>query len=142
MLVTRRTQNWLPEVFNNFFDTEFLPKVNTMSPAINVIERDTEYAVQLAAPGMTKDDFKVNLDEEQNLVIAMEKKQEAEENKPEERYIRKEFSFTSFQQKYVLPEDVDIEKITAAVNNGILCITLPKKTEEEMKKETKLIEIN
>ena len=72
MYLTRRNQNWLPEVFNTLFDTDMFPKMNmstTTSPAINVIEKDNEYDVELAAPGMTRDDFKVTLDEEENLVV-------------------------------------------------------------------------
>ena len=70
MLLARRNSNWLPDVFNDFFDTDFLPKVNsnTTAPAINVIEKKDEYDVELAAPGMTKEDFKVSLDEDCNLV--------------------------------------------------------------------------
>ena len=68
MMTTQRNQYWLPEVFNDLFDNEFLTKTNTTSPAINVVEKDNEYDVQYAAPGMTKDDFKVSLDEEQILL--------------------------------------------------------------------------
>ena len=75
MLLARRNSNWLPDVFNDFFDTDFLPKVNsnTTAPAINVIEKKDEYDVELAAPGMTKEDFKVSLDEDHNLVVELDK---------------------------------------------------------------------
>ena len=86
MLLARRNQNWLPDVFNDFFDTNLIPRVNATAPAINVIERENEYDVELAAPGMTKDDFKVSLDEEQNLVVTIEKKQENEDKKEEGHY--------------------------------------------------------
>ena len=76
MLLARRNQNWLPDVFNTLFDTDIMPKFNATAPAINVIEKENEYDVELAAPGMTKDDFKVTLDEEDNLVVALEKKEE------------------------------------------------------------------
>ena len=79
MLLARRNSNWLPDVFNDFFDTDFLPKPNATAPAINVIERDSEYVVELAAPGMTKEDFKVSLDEDENLVVDLEKKVETQE---------------------------------------------------------------
>ena len=74
MITRRNNQTWLPDVFNDFFDTDYLPKANATAPAINVIEKDNEYDVEVAAPGMTKDDFKVSLDEDENLVIAFEKK--------------------------------------------------------------------
>lgn len=140
MMTTRRNQYWLPEVFNDFFNGEFLPKANTTSPAINVVEKDNEYDVEYAAPGMTKDDFKVSLDEEQNLVVEMEKKEQTTEENAG-MYLRREFSFSNFQQKLILPEDVDHDKIGASVANGVLTVVLPKKKAEEMKKEVKMIEI-
>ena len=109
MLLARRNSNWLPDVFNDFFDTDFLPKVNsnTTAPAINVIEKKDEYDVELAAPGMTKEDFKVSLDEDHNLVVELDKKDEkTEENKENEEtghYLRREFSYTKFHQTLLLP---------------------------------------
>lgn len=149
MMTTRRNQYWLPEVFNDLFDNEFLTKSSTTSPAINVIEKENEYNVQYAAPGMTKDDFKVSLDEEQNLVVEMSKKEEkTEDNEKNEKkekkdgvYLRREFSYSNFQQKLILPDDVDHEKISASVENGVLTVTLPKLKPEEQKKEVKMIEV-
>lgn len=149
MYLTRRNQNWLPEVFNTLFDTDLFPKMNmttTTSPAINVIEKDNEYNVELAAPGMTRDDFKVTLDEEQNLVVDLEKKVETgaddDATKAETgRYLRREFSYTKFHQTLLLPDDVDREKISATCEHGVLKVILPKFTQQEMKKEAKVIEI-
>ncbi|MBQ4367836.1 MAG: Hsp20/alpha crystallin family protein [Muribaculaceae bacterium] len=149
MYLTRRNQNWLPEVFNTLFDTDLFPKMNmttTTSPAINVIEKDNEYDVELAAPGMTRDDFKVTLDEEQNLVVDLEKKVETgdgdDATKAETgRYLRREFSYTKFHQTLLLPDDVDREKISATCEHGVLKVVLPKLTQQEMKKDAKVIEI-
>lgn len=142
MLLARRNQNWLPDVFNTLFDTDIMPKFNATAPAINVIEKEKEYDVELAAPGMTKDDFKVTLDEEDNLVVALEKKEEtADENKETGHYLRREFSYTKFHQTLLLPDDVDREKIGASVENGVLTVVLPKKSTQELKKEAKVIEI-
>ncbi len=149
MYLTRRNQNWLPEVFNTLFDTDLFPKMNmttTTSPAINVIEKDNEYDVELAAPGMTRDDFKVTLDEEQNLVVDLEKKVETgdgdDATKAETgRYLRREFSYTKFHQTLLLPDDVDREKISATCEHGVLKVILPKFAQQEMKKEAKVIEI-
>ena len=124
--LTRRNQNWLPEVFNTLFDTDLFPKMNmttTTSPAINVIEKDNEYDVELAAPGMTRDDFKVTLDEEQNLVVDLEKKVETADGDDASkadsgRYLRREFSYTKFHQTLLLPDDVDREKISATCEIG------------------------
>ena len=96
-------------------------------------------------PGMTKEDFNVHIDEENNLVISMEKKTESKEEnskdeKKEGRYLRREFSYTKFQQTMILPDDVDKEKIGAHVENGVLNITLPKFTEAEKEKAKKFIE--
>ena len=73
MALIRRNQNWLPSVFNDLFDNnDWIERTNAItSPAVNVIERENEYSVEIAAPGMTKDDFNVHLDEEGNLVISL-----------------------------------------------------------------------
>ena len=145
MLLARRNSNWLPDVFNDFFDTDFLPKVNTntTAPAINVIEKKDEYDVELAAPGMTKDDFKVSLDEDRNLVVELDKKDEkTEENKDCGHYLRREFSYTKFHQTLLLPDDVNRDTISATVENGVLKVVLPKLQPQEMKKERTMIEIH
>ena len=140
MITTRNNQYWLPEVFNDFFNNDFVSKKNATSPAINVVEKENEYDVQYAAPGMTKDDFKVSLDEEQNLVVELGKTEQMEDDNNGV-FLRREFSFSNFQQKLILPEDVDHEKISASVANGVLTVVLPKKNAEEQKKEVKMIEI-
>ena len=91
MMPVRRTQNWLPSIFNDFFDNDWMVKANATAPAINVFETEKEYKVELAAPGMTKEDFNVHIDEENNLVISMEKKTESKEegNKDEKRENRR-----------------------------------------------------
>ena len=134
MMPVRRTQNWLPSIFNDFFDNDWMVKANATAPAINVFETEKEYKVELAAPGMTKEDFNVHIDEENNLVISMEKKTENKEEKKEGRYLRREFSYSKFQQTMILPDDVDKEKISAQVENGVLNIDLPKFSEQEKEK--------
>ena len=144
MLLARRNSNWLPDVFNDFFDTDFLPKVNsnTTAPAINVLEKKDEYDVELAAPGMTKEDFKVSLDEDRNLVVELDKKVEkTEENKETGHYLRREFSYTKFHQTLLLPDDVNRDNISATVENGVLKVVLPKLQPQETKKERTMIEI-
>ena len=141
MMPVRRTQNWLPSIFNDFFDNDWMIKANATAPAINVIETEKEYKVELAAPGMTKEDFNIRIDEDNNLVISMEKRMENKEEKKEERYLRREFSYTKFQQTMILPDNVDKDKISAAVENGVLNINLPKYSKEEVKKAEILIEV-
>lgn len=137
----RRSQNWLPSIFNDFFDNEWMVKANATAPAINVIETEKAYKVELAAPGMTKEDFNVHIDEENNLVISMEKKTENKEEKKDGRYLRREFSYSKFQQTMILPENVDKDHISAQVENGVLNIELPKLSEEEVKKPDRTIEV-
>lgn len=137
----RRSQNWLPSIFNDFFDNEWMVKANATAPAINVIETEKAYKVELAAPGMTKEDFDVRIDEENNLVISMEKKTENKEEKKDGRYLRREFSYSKFQQTMILPENVDKDHISAQVENGVLNIELPKLSEEEVKKPDRTIEV-
>ena len=88
-------QNWLPSIFNDFFDNNWMVKTNATAPAINVIESEKDYKVEVAAPGMTKDDFNIHLSEDNELVITMEKKNEnQEEDKENKKYLRREFSYT------------------------------------------------
>lgn len=126
MTPVRRTQNWVPSIFNDFFDNDWMIRANATAPAINVFETANEYKVELAAPGMTKDDFNVHIDEDNNLVISMEKKEENNEEKKEGRYLRREFSYSKFQQTMILPDDVDKNKISAHVEHGVLTVELPK----------------
>lgn len=136
-------QEWLPSIFNDFFDNEWMAKANATAPAINVIESDKDYKVEVAAPGMTKDDFNIHLSEDNELVITMEKKNETkEEDKGNKKYLRREFSYSKFQQSLVLPDDVEKDKIGAAVNNGVLTIDLPKRQPEEKAKVNRSIEIH
>ena len=141
MMPVRRTQNSLQTIFNDFFDNDWMVKANATAPAINVFETEKEYKVELAAPGMTKEDFNVHIDEENNLVISMEKKTENKEEKKEGRYLRREFSYSKFQQTMILPDDVDKEKISAQVENGVLNIDLPKFSEQEKEKAKRFIDV-
>lgn len=137
--VRRNTQSWLPDIFNDFFDSNWMEKATT-APAINVIENESEYDVEVAAPGMTKDDFKVRLDQEGNLVIEMEKKEENHEKK-HGRYLRREFAYNKFQQTFLMPEDADAEKISAKVEHGVLGIHIPKVKPVEKPEVHRTIEI-
>ena len=139
----KNNQNWLPSIFNDFFDNDWMIRTNTTAPAINVIESDKDYKVEVAAPGMTKDDFNIHLTEDNELVITMEKKNETkEEDKQNKKYLRREFSYSKFEQAFVLPDDVEKEKINAGVNDGVLTIELPKRTAEEKAKVNRVIEIH
>ena len=80
MVPARRNQNWLPSIFNDFLGNDWLvERRNATAPAVNILENDDEYKVEVAAPGMTKEDFKVHLNEDNELIISMEKKNESKE---------------------------------------------------------------
>lgn len=128
-----RTNNWIPTVFNDFFDTDFMPRANCTAPAINVKETDKAYVVELAAPGMQKEDFSVHINDEGNLIVKMEKKNEKKEEDKSARYLRREFSYSKFEQTLLLPDDVKKEDIKAKVEHGVLTVELPKIVEEKVK---------
>lgn len=140
-----RTQNWLPSIFNDFFDDEWLPRTTRRAgvPAVNIIENENDYRIELAAPGMSKDDLKVSINEDNELVIAFEKQNENKDEKKEQKgtYLRREFSYTSFRQSFTLPDDVDREKVAASMEHGVLTVDLPKKDMTKEAPATKQIEI-
>ena len=128
-----RSNNWVPSVFNDLFDVDLMPKANFTAPAINVKENDKSYTVELAAPGMKKEDFNVHINDEGNLMIKMESKNEKKDEDKTTRYLRREFSYTKFEQTLILPDDVKREEITAKVDNGVLTVELPKVVEKKVK---------
>lgn len=139
----RNNQNWLPSIFNDFFDNEWLEKRNTTSPAVNIIENEDEFRIEVAAPGMTKEDFHVDVNPDNELVISMEKKNEEKEEdlKKKGTYLRREFSYSRFQQSLLLPDNVETEKISAKVEHGVMTIDIPKKKVEEKAPASRRIEI-
>ena len=147
MLPARRFngQYGLTDFFNDFFDNRQMEKLALSSPAINVKENDKGYKIEVAAPGMCKDDFKIHLNKDGNLVIEMEKKdcgcKEKDNDKKECKYLRKEFSYTRFSQTLLLPENADKDGIEANVSNGILYVRIPKTTKEKVEEEKRVIEV-
>jgi HSP20 family protein len=106
-------------------------------PKVNIKEGEEGYLLELAVPGMAKEDFKIKLDQDV-LTISSEKKEEV--NKDSKQYTRQEFSYQSFERRFNLPEDVNSEKITANYVNGVLSIEIPKR-EEAKPQPPKAIEI-
>ena len=124
MVPSRRTQqNWLPAFFNDFFDDDFRHFGNMMRT--------------IAAPGMSKDDFKIRINEENELVVTLEHKDE----KKDEKYLRREFSYSHFEQTLLLPDDIKKEEISASMEHGVLNITLPKNTETPAAPKERFIDI-
>ncbi len=128
-----------PFLFENFFnETEHLPKAAFKSlPSVNVIEKTDGFLLEVAAPGLKKEDFKINF-QESKLTISAEKEVNAEESS--DKITRKEFSYNQFQRTFTLPKSVESEKISATYTDGILRISIPKKEEEKVKEPT-LIEV-
>ena len=145
MMPVRRTQGWLPGILDDFFGNEWVDKTSSTAPAVNVIETDKEYKVEIAAPGLTRDDFKIDINEDNELTVSMEKKVEKNEESEKEgkkhTYLRREFSYSSFRQRMILPDNVNEDNIDAKMENGVLTIDIPKKTEEEKRKNMRQIDI-
>jgi HSP20 family protein len=130
----------MPTLFNelmNWNDTTY------STPRMNIMETKDNYKLELCIPGLTKEDVKLSIDAEGNLVVEMvkENKSEKKENKEEMRYLRHEFSVEHFRQTVMLPEDIHKEQISAKVENGILDIVIPKVTGEEKKQAVQTIEV-
>ena len=152
MSIVKRASNnnWMndmPSLFNDTFTNDFFnwglgnySNTNTSLPAVNIRENADAFEVEMAAPGMTKEDFKIELDNNM-LTISSEKKTRNEE-KDGDRYTRREFSYQSFQRSFQLPKDVvDAEKIQARYDNGLLHLVIPKK-EEVKKRPPRTIQIS
>jgi len=134
-----------PSFFDNLFSRDLLDwnesnfsTTNSTLPAVNIRENDESFMIEMAAPGLNRENFKVNLDRNR-LMISSEFKDE--KNESNEKYSRREFSYQSFQRSFNLPEStVDGDKISARYNNGILMVTIPKR-EEVKPKPAKEIDI-
>ena len=132
MYPARRNQAWIPSVFGDLFDDfAVMPAKQFASPAVNIKETDKAFEIEIAAPGMTKEDFTIRVDNDEELVIALEKKHENKEEHKGENYLRREFSYASYHQAFTLPDNIDVENIKATMTNGILGIELPKKTPDK-----------
>jgi HSP20 family protein len=129
----------LSDVFQNFFDPDFIDHFSRkgMDPLANILEHPDSFELELAAPGLKKDDFKIHL-ENNILTISSEVKDEKEEE--EKNYTRKEFHYNSFSRSFTLPRIVELDKIKADYENGVLKVMLPKREDArlDIKKEIKI----
>lgn len=139
----RRTDNWLPSVFDDMFKTDWLESnsntntIGTSIPAVNVKETDEEFLVEVAAPGMKKEDFEIELN---NKILTISSVVKEEQESKNENYTRREFSYNSFKRSFNLPDSIDNSKIEANYADGVLKIELPKREEDKIKPK-RLIEI-
>jgi len=150
-LVLKRNGNLFPRVVNDLMETGsmFSPDLldfnnnllswdfSVKSPSVNITETDTDYKIELAAPGLEKKDFKIEV-EDKVLTVSSEKEEETKEEN--ENYKRREFSYSTFSRSFQLPSDVLADKIDAKYENGILRLSVPKKevTVSKPRKEIKV----
>ena len=141
MLPVMNSNSWFPTVFDDFFNSDWMPKMKATAPAVNVKEDTKAYTMEVAVPGIKKEFCRVNINADGNLDIAIENKMEHKEEDKKQHYLRREFSYSNYQQTYVLPEDIVKDNIAAKVDNGVLTITMPKVTKDEVKKIQRQIDI-
>ncbi len=143
MLLARRNNdvNLMSNFFDDFFDTNWMPKMNSTAPAVNVKEDVEKYTMEIAVPGLKKEFCRINVTNQGYLEVKLENKMEHKDEDKKEHYLRREFSYSNYEQTYSLPENVDQTKITAKVNDGVLKIEMPKITRKDEDKQSRLIEI-
>ncbi|AVI49813.1 hypothetical protein C5O00_00985 [Pukyongia salina] len=142
MKLVKRNTGWIPSVFDEFFTENRLdvPNYENFSiPAVNIQENLANFVIELAAPGLTKEKFAIEV-EENILKVSSEVTSETNSEDKDKKFTRREFSFRNFTRSFTLPETVDVENITASYTDGILYITVPKK--EKQKALKKMVEIS
>lgn len=133
---TLSRNNQLPSLIENFFghrldDLFSSNNFAAYTPAVNVVEHGDGFRIEVAAPGLKKEDFKLNLNHN-NLTVSASR-EETNEAKQEEKYMRREFSYTTFQRTFTLPTSIDADNIQASYTDGVLKIELPKRQEAKVK---------
>ena len=139
----KEREKGLPSIFSDFFDLDkffdadwLAPRAWTSEiPRANIKERDHEFDIEIAAPGMEKNDFNVQV-ENGVLTVSAEKEDESEEK--EERYTRREYSYNSFSRSFPLPDSVKAEDVDASYKNGVLTVKIPKKEEAQQATRKKI----
>ena len=144
MLLVRRNNDfdWLNNWFDdNFFNTPVMAQTTTTAPAVNVKEDNKQYVMEVAVPGLKKEQVNMSIDKDGYLTLSIENKNEQKDENKKEHYLRREFSYTSYRQSYALPDNVDVDKIEANVADGVLKVVLPKVEKKEEKEDVKHIEV-
>lgn len=139
-LVKRNNRNVFPSFVNEFFTPDWfggLEQFNSTLPAVNILETEKDFEVQLAVPGKKKEDFKVEVD---NDVLTISTENKTEDQVQEGNYTRREFAYSAFRRSFTLPETVNSDKIDASYVDGVLKLVVPKK-EEALPKPKRLIDI-
>lgn len=144
MLLVRRNNDfdWLNNWFDdNFFNTPVMAQTTTTAPAVNVKEDNKQYVMEVAVPGLKKEQVNMSIDKDGYLTLSIENKNEQKDENKKEHYLRREFSYTSYRQSYALPDNVNADKIEANVADGVLKVVLPKVEKKEEKVDVKHIEV-
>ena len=144
MLLVRRNNDfdWLNNWFDdNFFNTPVMAQTTTTAPAVNVKEGNKQYVMEVAVPGLKKEQVNMSIDKDGYLTLSIENKNEQKDENKKEHYLRREFSYTSYRQSYALPDNVNADKIEANVADGVLKVVLPKVEKKEEKEDVKHIEV-
>ena len=144
MLLVRRNNDfdWLNNWFDdNFFNTPVMAQTTTTAPAVNVKEDNKQYVMEVAVPGLKKEQVNMSIDKDGYLTLSIENKNEQKDENKKEHYLRREFSYTSYRQSYALPDNVNADKIEANVADGVLKVVLPKGEKKEEKEDVKHIEV-
>ncbi|MEP2773073.1 MAG: Hsp20/alpha crystallin family protein [Fulvivirga sp.] len=143
MTLIKRSNDMFPTFFDDFFGRDWFfnnDQQGSTLPSVNIKENEDGYAVEMAAPGMNKKDFKVELDND-TLTISYEKEESTENKNDEGRYTKREFNYQSFSRSFTLPNTVEADKIEAKYKDGLLTLSIPKK-EEAKQKPSRLIAIS
>ena len=134
MLPMLRNKNFFPSIVDEFFGRDYMPALDFQTginmPSVNIVESKDDFRIEVAAPGLDKNDFKINV-ENNVLNISSEKEESNEDN--DERYMRREFCYTSFNRSFSLPQTVESDKVSAKHENGVLTISMPKREEAKVK---------
>ena len=140
MLLVKRNQSAMPSILSEFFNNDFLERVeksaSNFMPKANIKELEKEYVIELAVPGYSKKDFELNV-EDDTLKISAQKEVKKEE-KDGDKLIHSEYYIDSFERSFTLSKNVDVDKIGAAYKDGIMTVTIPKKEEVLLKKMIKI----
>ncbi len=141
-MLARINRSYVPAYWDDFFNDKFFNQLKSTGsgesrPAVNISEDDKGYTIELAVPGVAKDKFNLEIE---NDVLTLSSEQEKNKDEQKPNYLRREFSYQSFKRSFELPETIDQEQINATIDAGILTLSLPKK-EEEVQKAPRQIEV-
>jgi len=141
-MLARINRNYVPAYWDDFFNDRVFngfnkAQDNSASPAVNVIEDEKEFKIEVAVPGLSRKDFRIEVEDDLLTISSEEKENKEDKNRS---YTRREFSYNSFKRSFRLPETIDQDQIQAGHEAGVLSITLPKK-EEVVQKAPKQIEV-